>query len=254
MTQPTLPRVAIITGAARGIGLEIATKLALRGDQVILADRLDLAHESAAILRSRNLLADSHVADIADARGIASLLNFVKERYGRLDILINNAGISPKHNGEKLMTVDTPLSEWQEVVRINLTGPFQMCSAFVPLMRVNGWGRIVSMSSLAGRTGSKMTASSYSATKAGLIGFSRVLAEEVGREGITVNCIAPGRIETPMSRESGAAIQNEYASRVPVGRLGSPHEIAAAVAFFTSESAGNITGATLDINGGVFTN
>ncbi len=254
MTSKLVQRVALITGGARGIGLEIASRLALRGDHVILADRLDIAHDSAAALRSKGLSADAHVADIADTKGIADLLNFVKLRHGRLDILINNAGISPKHNGQKLMTVDTPLSEWQEVLRINLTGPFQMCSAFVPLMKVNGWGRIVSMSSLAGRTGSKMTATSYSATKAGLVGFSRVLAEEVGRHGITVNCIAPGRIETPMSNESGAATQQEYAARVPVGRLGRPQEIAAAVAFLTSENAGNITGATLDINGGVYTN
>jgi 3-oxoacyl-[acyl-carrier protein] reductase len=171
-----------------------------------------------------------------------------------VDILVNNAGISPKHAGGKLLTIDTPLSEWQEVMRINLKGPFLLARACIPLMRIGGWGRIVTMSSLAGRTGSRLPTTSYAASKAGVIGLSRVLAEEGGRDGITVNCVAPGRIATPMSNESGADVQREYAARVPVGRLGVPEDIAAAVAFLCSEAASNITGATLDVNGGVYTN
>jgi 3-oxoacyl-[acyl-carrier protein] reductase len=185
---------------------------------------------------------------------VAALVSDARAHFGSVDILVNNAGISPKHNGGKLSTVETPLDEWREVMRINLRGPFLLARACVPLMQERGWGRIVSISSLAGRTGSRFPSTSYAASKAGVIGLSRVLAEEVGRDGITVNCVAPGRIVTPMSNESGADVQREYAAKVPVGRLGLPEDIAAAVAFLASDAASNITGATLDVNGGVYTN
>jgi 3-oxoacyl-[acyl-carrier protein] reductase len=146
------------------------------------------------------------------------------------------------------------LSEWQTVLRVNLTGPFLMCRECLPLMQRRGWGRIVNMSSIAGRTGSRFPSSVYSASKAGLIGFSRVLAGQVGNAGITVNCVAPGRIVTPHSTLGGPELEAEYAARVPIGRLGDPDDVAGSVEFLTSDEAAFITGAVVDVNGGVFMN
>lgn len=250
----TTKRIALITGSARGIGFATAMRLARLGHRVLLADRLEAVYESAKSLREQGCDAQAHVGDTATPNGVQATVEAVKTAYGGVDILVNNAGISPKHNGAKYLTVDTPFAEWQEVMRINLEGPFLMSRACVPLMRERGWGRIVSISSLAGRTGSRWPSTSYSASKAGVLGFSRVLAEEVGRFGITVNCIAPGRIETPMSGESGQEVQKAYAAAIPVGRLGVPDDIAAAIAFLASDGASNMTGAVFDVNGGVYMN
>jgi len=250
----TTRRIALVTGAARGLGYAIAQRLGEQGHHVVLHDRLPQVSASAATLTALGLSAEALVGECADEAEVSRLVQGVISQHGSIDILVNNAGISPKHNGQKRATVDTDLGEWREVMRVNLTGPFLMSRACIASMKQRGWGRIVSISSLAGRTGSRYPSTAYSASKAGLIGLSRVLAEELGRSGITVNCIAPGRIETPMSNESGAAVQHEYASRVPVGRLGTPQDIAATVAFLTSDQARFITGTTIDVNGGTFTN
>ena len=247
-------RVGVITGASRGIGLAIAKRLGERGMHVILVSKYEQVHESASQLRAHGASAEGLVSDTSDETSIRSLVARIDSTHGRCDVLVNNAGISPKHNGRKRETIDTPLSEWNLVLRTNLTGAFQMCRECVPLMQRNRWGRVVCISSLAGRTGSVHPASIYAATKTGLIGFSRVLAEQVGGSGITVNCVAAGKIATPMALQWGEGHSNEYAARVPLRRLGLPEDIADAVDFLVSEEASFITGTTIDVNGGVFMN
>lgn len=250
----TRPKVALVTGAARGIGFAIAKRLAGRGMHVVLVDTLDSVRDSASALSALGASAEARVADIASESRVRSLVSDIESRHHRCDILVNNAAISPKHEGLKRETVDTPVSEWSTVLRVNLTAPFLMCRGCVPLMQRHGWGRIVNMSSIAGRTGSRFPASIYSATKAGLIAFSRVLAEQVGKDGITVNCVAPGRIATPHSTLGGPAAEAGYAARVPAGRIGNPDDIAESVDFLVSDEAAFITGTTVDVNGGVFMN
>lgn len=247
-------RVAVITGASRGIGLAIAKRLGERGMHVIVVSKYEQVHESASQLRAQGISVEALLGDTSDETSIRLLVARIDSTHQRCDVLVNNAGISPKHNGRKRETVETPLSEWNLVLRTNLTGAFQMCRECVPLMQRNRWGRVVSISSLAGRTGSLYPASVYAATKAGLIGFSRVLAGQVGGSGITVNCVAAGKIATPMALEWGQGHSDDYAARVPLGRLGLPEDVADAVEFLVSEDAGFITGATIDVNGGVFMN
>ena len=230
------PRVAIVTGAAQGIGLAIADRLVALGHVVI---RLD-----------QQVIDDPHaiVADVADRAGIAAAVAQVEHAHGRIDILVNNAGISPSNGGRPLPVEDIDFDEWDRVLAINLTGTFQMCRAVLPIMKRGCWGRIVNFSSQGGRMRSLLSGAHYAATKAGLIGFTRVLAGQAGAHGITANCIAPGRIDSPQSRVFGDPVA--YASQVPVGRIGVPDDIADGVAYLVSEGAGFVTGTVLDVNGG----
>jgi 3-oxoacyl-[acyl-carrier protein] reductase len=204
-------------------------------------------------LKDSGWSAKAVVLDITREKAVARAIAALMKRHGRVDVLVNNAGISPKHAGLKLPAERTPLAEWQRVLDINLTGAFLMSRAVIPCMRAGGWGRIVNMASQAGRTGSGMAGAHYSASKAGLIGFSRTLALEVADEGITVNCIAPGMVESELTAVQPAAVRRLYASRMPMRRYGKPAEIAATAAFLASDEARFITGATIDVNGGTFT-
>lgn len=242
-------RVAVVTGAARGIGSAVAQRLASVGMKVVMADLRDVAQAASTV--SRNLCTGVD-ADVSDEASVKQLVAGVVSRYGRLDVLVNNAGISPKHNGRKARVEETALSEWQSVLDINLTGTFLMCRAALPHMRAAGWGRIVNLSSQAGRSRSAVTGAHYAATKAGIIGFSRILAEEVGGDGITVNCVAPGRIATAMAAAVPEAVNREISARIPLARLGTASEVADAVGFLVSDQAAYLTGVTLDVNGGYF--
>jgi 3-oxoacyl-[acyl-carrier protein] reductase len=245
-------RVALVTGAARGIGFQVARRLAEAGAHVVVVDVDEGTEASAAGLAAAGLGVEAAVADVADEATVRGLVRGITERHGRLDILVNNAGISPKHGGKKALAEETSLAEWNAVLSVNLTAAFLLCRECVPIMRPRSWGRIVNMSSQAGRTRSQIAGSHYAASKAGLIGFSRTLASEVGGYGITVNCIAPGRIETPMAATAGAEVNRAYVSQIPVGRIGTPDDIAETVSFLASDGAGFITGATIDVNGGHF--
>ncbi|MGO9770839.1 MAG: SDR family oxidoreductase [Roseiarcus sp.] len=250
----TEQKVAVVTGASRGIGFSIAKRLGERGMHVILISKYDQVLDSASRLAAEGVSAEALIGDASDESSVRSLVAKIDSTHRRCDVLVNNAGISPKHDGRKLETIATQLSEWNLVLRVNLTGPFLMCRECLPLMERNQWGRIVSISSLAGRTGSRHPASIYCATKAGLIGFSRVLAEQVGKLGITVNCVAAGKIATAMATEWSQAHTDAYAASVPLGRLGVPDDVAGAVEFLASEDAAFITGAVVDVNGGMFMN
>jgi 3-oxoacyl-[acyl-carrier protein] reductase len=245
-------KIAIVTGAARGLGAAIATRLAAEDAQVVLVDVLQDVIETADVIARAGGKATGLVLDLSDLPAIESLARQVEARHRRIDILVNNAGISPKQNGGKYFVEETPLQDWQAVLAVNLTSIFLLCKACLPAMRQGGGGRIINMSSAAGRTRPTATSAHYSASKAGLIGFSRCLANEVGPFGITVNCVAPGMIETAMFGAFAEATRLAGLEKIPLKRFGSPGDIAAAVAFLASDDAGYITGTTLDVNGGLF--
>ncbi len=246
------PRVALVTGAARGIGFGIAERLANDGVRVVLSDVLPEVHDAAARLRDTGLLAEGEIGSVADEGWTKAVVAGIHDRHGRLDILVNNAGISPKRDGQKYTVRDTPLAQWNEVLAVNLTGAFLLCREAVPGMTERGWGRIVMISSQSARTRADIAGSAYAAAKAGMISLARVLASEVGKSGVTVNSIAPGRIESPMQAVAGEAATRDYITRIPVGRLGKAADIAATVAFLASDDASFITGATIDVTGGFF--
>ena len=245
------PRTALVTGAAQGIGYAVASQLAADGHNVVLVD-VDGEQLAAAASRLENAryAVSAFQGDVASSQCAPDAVSQAERIFGGLHILINNAGISPSHSGRSQDLEDVPLAEWERVLAVNLTGPFLFSRAALPLMKRAGWGRIVNFSSQGGRTRSLLSGAHYGATKAGLIGFTRVLAGQVGQHNITANCIAPGRIDTEQSRGFGDTAA--FLEQVPVKRLGEPDDIAAGVRYLVSDQAGFITGAILDINGGFF--
>lgn len=242
----------IVTGAGRGIGLSIAARFLAEGARVVLADTHPDALKQAegTIGSSSRVLA--LVCDVADPSDASRLADEAERRFGPVGILVNNAGISPKHDGVKALIANMDEAEWRRVLDINLTGAFLCSKACLPHMHSLAYGRIVNIASQAGRTRTDIAGAHYAASKAGMMGLTRVLATEGGKHGITANAIAPGRIETPMAAEAGAAVNAAYLERIPVGRLGTPDDVAAATAFLASREAGFINGVTLDVNGGAF--
>ena len=173
-------------------------------------------------------------------------------RHGRVDVLVNNAGFGLIVNGRSLDIHETNDEDWGLMIAIHLTAPFILSRELLPMMRSNGWGRIINISSRAGRTGLAVADPGYSAAKAGLIGLTRFLAVKVGADGVTVNAIAPGRFPTNATAGMDAAILSRARAAIPLQREGRAEELAATVSFLASEDGGFITGATLDVNGGAF--
>jgi 3-oxoacyl-[acyl-carrier protein] reductase len=245
-------RVAVVTGAAGGLGLGVAVALAQAGHRVIAVDRSPQVIETVAALAGQGLTIDPAVLDVTDEEGVRAFVATTLERYGRLDVLVNNAGIHPKVDGERVGLTTMSTAVWKQVLDVNLTSAFVFSREVVPAMRRNGWGRIVNMSSRAGRTLVGTAGVHYAASKAGMIGMSRVLASELAPDGITVNCIAPGRIETPMTQQGSDAQRARLMSVIPVGRIGTPQEIGHVAVFLASEQSGYLTGTVIDVNGGTF--
>lgn len=244
--------VALVTGAARGLGLAIATRLARDGHRVAMLD-LDPGVEEAAMgLRDAGHQARALRLDIADETAVQALPARLGDWWEHLAILVNNAGISPKHEGRKREVADMSLAEWQRVLDVNLTGTFLVTRACIPALKRHGWGRIVMITSQAARTRTPVPGAHYQATKSGMTGLARVLAAELAPFGVTVNCVAPGRVESEMTQAVGGALNAQLAAAIPAGRLGRPEEVAAAVAWFASKEASYSTGAVIDVNGGNF--
>lgn len=243
---------AVVTGAARGMGLAIAQRLARDGHHVAMLDVLGgEVDEGAKALRAEGFQATSVQVDLAREAELTALPGRLGALYGQVGILVNNAAISPKRNGRRVPAAEISLAQWEDVLRVNLTVPFRLTQLFLPPMRERGWGRVINIASRAGRSPGGVAAADYVTTKSGLLGLTRAFGKEVAADGITVNAIAPGRIETPMTRGSPPEVLAGVLASIPVGRFGTPEEIAALVAFLAGPEAGFITGATIDINGGV---
>jgi 3-oxoacyl-[acyl-carrier protein] reductase len=245
-------RVAVITGAASGIGLASANRLAADGFTVLLIDRAEQVTECAAALRQRGLQADSLVGDLIDPATIPMTKQVLQDRYGRCDLLMNNAGVASRVFGKEPSFLNVTQDEWEFVIAVNMTAPFLLSQAVFPLMQANKWGRIINVASRAGRTLVRGAGVPYHATKAGVIGLTRALAGQGGRHGITANTIAPGRVVTPLSSQTPDDLVQDALKQIPVRRLGVPQDIASAVSFLASEESSFITGAVLDVNGGGF--
>jgi 3-oxoacyl-[acyl-carrier protein] reductase len=239
-------KVAIVTGASRGIGREVALMLAARGAAVVAAARGDHAAATADAIGASGGRAEAAALDVTDAAAVDALVGSVVERHGRVDILVNNAGIA---RDQLLMRMKR--DDWDEVIATNLTAAFACARAVIKPMIRQRAGRIISISSVVGQVGNAGQ-SNYAASKAGLIGFSKSLAREVASRGVTVNVVAPGLIETDMTRVITEKAQGEWAAQIPLGRLGTTADVAAAVCFLASDEASYITGQVLAVNGGLY--
>jgi len=240
-------RIALVTGASQGIGRAIAFELAHRGAHVALAARsaeklADLASEIAAAGGT----AQAFSLDVASEDSIKACAKSVIEHFGKVEILVNNAGIT---RDGLMMRMKRP--DWDDVLTTNLTGAFLLTQACVSSLLKNRWGRVINITSVVGEIGQAGQAN-YAASKAGLIGLTKSLARELASRGITVNAVAPGYIETPMTAVLNDDQRAAMMTTVPLARPGLPEDIARAVAFLASDDAAYITGHTLDVNGGMY--
>ncbi len=234
----------MITGAWRGLGRSAAARLHERGASVAVNVREeDRANEVASTLGPRALAVPG---DITDPRVPTEIVSRTLDRFGRIDILVNNAAHARSTRFEQLAA-----EEWRLALETNMTAPFLLMKAAIPAMKAQNYGRIINISSSAGRTVSTLGGAHYTASKAGLLGLTRAAAKELGRFGITVNAICPGMIDTELTRENASPdLLNRLAASYPVPRLGTPLEVSDLICFVASEASGYITGASFDINGG----
>jgi 3-oxoacyl-[acyl-carrier protein] reductase len=239
-------QVAVVTGASRGIGRATALELARLGVRVVVNYHRNAAaaEEVVAAIMQAGGEACACAADVCDEFAVDRMIEATCQRWGRLDILVNNAGI----------TDDAPflrlnVEQWERVIETDLTSVFLCCQSVLPVMRDQRYGRIVNVGSLAGLCGNVGQAN-YAAAKAGLVGFSRALAREVAQDGVTVNVVAPGYIETDLIETVSPALQEWALSAIAVGRFGRTEEVSASIAFFASPRASYITGQVLTVDGG----
>src|SRR5690554_662223 len=242
-------KVALVSGASRGIGAAIAEQLARSGYTVVgTATSEKGAQAITERFTEQGLNGVGKVLDVTDAESIAGVLKQVQQEYGVPLVLVNNAGIT-KDNLLMRMSDE----EWFDVVNTNLSAVFRLSKAVLRGMMKNRWGRIINVGSVVGSMGNPGQ-SNYAATKAGVAGFARSLAAEVGSRGITVNTVAPGFIDTDMTRILPEEQKTQLLSKIPLGRLGKPEEIAAVVVFLASEAGGYVSGETIHVNGGMYMN
>lgn len=240
-------KVALVTGASRGIGAAIAAQLGKTGAIVIgTATSESGAEKISARLAELGIRGAGKVLNVTDAESVAALLKSVTEEFGTPEILVNNAGIT-KDNLLMRMSDE----EWFDVINTNLSSIFRLSKAVLRGMMKARWGRIINISSVVGSMGNAGQAN-YAATKAGVGGFARSLAAEVGSRNITVNTVAPGFIDTDMTKVLPEEQKAQLMARIPLGRLGAPEEIAAVVAFLASDAAAYISGETIHVNGGMY--
>lgn len=239
---------ALVTGSTRGIGRSIAEFLAKAGAQVIITGRdATKAQEVARQIEENFSTKASGIAmDMRDPQSIKTAYEEVERVYGGVDILVNNAGITRDR-----LFLRMSLEDWEEVLRVNLTGTFIITSLALKGMLKNRWGRIVNISSVVGFTGNAGQVN-YASTKSALIGFTKSLAKELASRNITVNAVAPGFIETDMTAVLSEELKQSYLKNIPLGRFGKPEDVAGVVLFLCSEYASYITGEVIHINGGMY--
>jgi len=245
--RPTDRRVAVVTGGARGIGSAITSSLAMAGYHVAAGYSTNqaAAEQFAAKQVSAGLSVSVHKGNVGVPEDCLRVVDEVLSLHGRVDVLVNNAGITLDKTVRR-MTVE----DWHAVLRVNLSGAFYMVQAVLEHMLERGFGRIVNISSVVAETGAFGQAN-YAASKSGLFGLTKSLALETGPKGITVNCVAPGYTATDMVAAIPSGVLEQYVSRVPVGRMGRPDEVARVVRFLADDDAAYITGAIIPVNGGL---
>ncbi|MFQ6163454.1 3-oxoacyl-ACP reductase FabG [Sinorhizobium meliloti] len=255
MSSASPARVAVVTGGTAGIGLACAEHLLASGHKVAVfstqSSRVDRAREDL----SRRFGAENVVADAVDLRDADALKAFferIEGKWSAPDVLVCNAGFSPKHNGQRLAFDAIPLSEWNDVLAINLTGAMLCCQLAAPSMAAKGFGRIVLIGSIAGRAMPRLAGASYVASKAALAGMAKSLVNEYSSQGVTTNTVAPGNVLTEMMAPAETPAGQAAIARIPSGRMGRPEDIAAIVAFLASDQAAFINGAIIDVNGGEY--
>src|SRR5579863_5024073 len=241
-------RTCLVTGGSRGIGRAVAVALAGAGGDVaiIYNNGRDAAEEVCDEIRRAGVRSRACKADVADEEQVNILAEGLRKDFGPVSVIVNCAGITRDKSFMKMEP-----SQWHEVLGVNLHGPFHVTRAFVPSLLEQGWGRIINISSVVGQTGNFGQAN-YAASKGGLAAFTMTLARELARKNITANVVAPGFIETDMTRGLPQAVTEQVKAMTPVRRLGKPHEVAAAVAFLASPAVAYITGEVLGVNGGMY--
>jgi 3-oxoacyl-[acyl-carrier protein] reductase len=240
-------KIALVTGASRGIGEAIALELSRNNIFVVGTATSDIG-----VKKIQEMLQDDTkgvgaglILNANNNESIETLIKNIEETYGDIDILVNNAGIT-----KDTLLMKMKEEDWNEVIDTNLKSVFKLSQSVIRKMLKKKYGRIINISSVVGHSGNAGQ-TNYTASKAGISGFTKSLAQEVGSRGITVNCVAPGFIDTDMTNSLSEDHKTQLLSKIPLGRLGKPHDIAQAVAFLVSDKAGYITGETLHINGGM---
>lgn len=240
-------KIALVTGASRGIGQAIALKLGQHGAIVVGTATTEQGAETIdQYLNKANIRGKGVILNVNDANQISNAIATIRDQFGEVEILVNNAGITRDN-----LLVRMKDEEWDDIMDTNLKSAFRLCRTVLRAMMKARYGRIVNITSVVGAIGN-IGQTNYAAAKAGISGFSKSLAREVGSRNITVNCVAPGFIDTDMTRSLSEELQQSLIQHVPVGRLGRAEEVASAVAFLASADAGYITGTTLHVNGGMY--
>ncbi|MBP1884739.1 SDR family oxidoreductase [Sinorhizobium mexicanum] len=255
MTARAISRIAVVTGGTSGIGLATARHLLKCGYRVaVFGQSSTHVERSAGELSTRfdpeRVFARS--VDLANPSQVFAFFRELEEHWGRAAVLVCNAGISPKGPDGATPFPQITLDEWNAVLSVNLTGAMLCCQAALPGMVAQGFGRIVFVGSVAGRAVPKIAGTAYVASKAALAGLARSLVGRYAANGITINLVAPGRIATEMAGPRDSAVNRAAVSRIPVGRMGEPEEVAAAIGFLVSEEAAYVNGVTIDVNGGEY--
>ncbi len=240
-------KIALVTGASRGIGQAIAQKLGQQGAIVVGTATTEQGAETIDnYLNKANIRGKGIILNVNNIDQINNAINTIRDQFGEVEILVNNAGITRDN-----LLIRMKDEEWDDIMDTNLKSAFRLCRSVLRAMMKARYGRIINISSVVGAIGN-IGQTNYAAAKAGIFGFSKSLAREVGSRNITVNCVAPGFIDTDMTRGLSEELQQNLIQHVPVGRLGRAEEVASAVAFLASSAAGYITGTTLHVNGGMY--
>jgi 3-oxoacyl-[acyl-carrier protein] reductase len=243
--------VSWITGATGSIGSATCKALARSGSHVVVSDiDFDRAQDLSIQLKDLGVETLPIQLDVSDHKAVKNVAKVIKDTFGRLDILVNGAGISPKGENGRVPVENMDVEEWHRVININLHGAFYASQAAVRLMKKNQSGHIVNIASQAGRSYSAVTGAHYAVSKAGLISLTRQMAGELGPSGIYVNAVAPGRIDTPMIKDVAEEVNRQIINNIPLRRLGTPEEVANTILFLVTPQSSYLTGVVIDINGG----